>query len=94
VLLAHASATFEREISEGSQDDGPPFNLAAISAIRGDRSACVRWLRKAVEAKWVDYAMVTDGPWFANFRNDAEVVSIVAEVKGRMEEQSLKAQSP
>jgi TolB-like protein/Tfp pilus assembly protein PilF len=91
VLLAHASATFEREISEGSQDDGPPFNMAGISAIRGDRSACVRWLRKAVEAKWVDYAMVTDGPWFANFRNDAEVVSIVAEVKARMEEQLVKA---
>ena len=73
VYLSHALDIYLNEIKNGSADDEPPFYVAAIYAIRGQREEALRWLGRAVESKWIDYAQIEHGPWFVNYRNDPMV---------------------
>ena len=85
VYFAHAMEINLHEIERGSQDDGPLFNIAGIYAIRGNTSQAAFWLKKAVEKQWVDYTMVTHGPWFKSIRNDHEILEITNGVRSRMD---------
>ncbi len=66
VYLSHALELNLNEIKNGSQDKNLPFHIAAIYAIRGQREQALKWLKKAIDAKWIDYAQLQHGPWFPN----------------------------
>ena len=70
IYLSHALELNLNEVKRGSQDDDPPFNIAAIYAIQGNRTQSLQWLQKAIDMKWIDYAQVEYGPYFASFRSD------------------------
>lgn len=60
------------EIRKGSLDDDPPFYIAGIYAIRGQREESLTWLKKAIDSKWIDYEQIVHGPWFIKYQNDPD----------------------
>jgi TolB-like protein/tetratricopeptide (TPR) repeat protein len=90
VLLTHALETYLNEVNRGSQDDEPPFRIAAIYAIRGDKVEMIRWLERAVASNWIDYSQVLFGPWFADFRNDPDLLKTLEPVRLRVQEMRKK----
>lgn len=92
ILLSNALEVNLSEIENGSQDDAPPFNIASIYAIRGKKAETLQWLDKAIAAKWCDYAMVTNGPWFESLRNDPDIIKKIEPVKERMNSLRKKAE--
>ncbi|MBL7849585.1 MAG: hypothetical protein JNN04_01695 [Cyclobacteriaceae bacterium] len=81
LYLSQAKELYLAEIAKGSQDDDPPFNVAAIFAVLGNRDSSLQYLKKAVEMRWIDYIQVEKGPYFARYRTDPGFMQIVAEVK-------------
>jgi TolB-like protein/Tfp pilus assembly protein PilF len=85
VYLSHVLEIQLNEIKNGSLDDDPPFYIAGIYAIRGQRKEALHWLNKAIEANWVDYAQVEHGPWFVKYRNDPDVIAQVEFLRRKAE---------
>jgi TolB-like protein/Flp pilus assembly protein TadD len=92
VFLSHALEINFNEIKNGSQDQSPPFHIAAIYAIRGQRNEALQWLKKAIDANWIDYAQLEHGPWFARYRNDPEVISQIKMLTRKTEEMRKRAE--
>ena len=92
ILLSNALEVFLTEVKKGSQDEAPPFNVAGIHAIRGNKQEALRWLKKAIDAQWVDYAMATHGPWFVNMRNDPAFIEMIDRVKNKMDEMDSRVE--
>jgi TolB-like protein/Flp pilus assembly protein TadD len=93
VYLSHSLELNLKEIKNGSQDKDPPFRIASIYAIRGQREQAIEWLRKAINANWIDYNQLQYGPWFAKYRNDPEVKTQIKILAGKTEEMRKKAES-
>lgn len=85
VYLTRAMDIFMEEIEMESQSTDPPFHIAAIYAIRGNRDKALEWLQKAVDTKWVDYAKFNDGPFFKKYRTDPDFLIKVNYVEKRVE---------
>lgn len=92
VYLSHALEINLNEIKNGSEDKSPLFHIAAIYAIRGQRDLAVQWLKKAIEANWIDYAQLQHGPWFAKYRGDPEVRDQIKLLSRKTEEMRKKAE--
>ncbi len=92
VYLSHALELNLNEIKNGSQDKDPLFHIAAIYAIRGQREQALKWLKKAIDAKWIDYAQLQYGPWFSKYRSDPEVMARIKMLEGKTEEMRKKAE--
>ncbi len=86
VLLTHALETNLKEMDRGSQDDETPFRIAAIHAILGHKKEMLDWLRKAIDAKWIDCTQVQYGPWFASYRTDRDLEILLKPVQERLTE--------
>ncbi len=70
--------------SSKSQDDDNRINIAAVYAIRNQKTEALAWLQKAVEVNWVDYNFTELNPWFDNIRNDPRYRQIVDGVKRKV----------
>lgn len=92
VYLSHALNTNLQEVKNGSQDDDPPFYIAGIYAIRGQRDQSLEWLSKAIDANWIDYAEFNNSPWFKQYRMDPEFVALVDTVKKKVQAMRRKAE--
>ena len=92
VYLSHALETNLDEIKNGSQDKNPPFHIAAIYAIRGQRTEALQWLKKAIDANWIDYAQLQHGPWFEKYRTDPEVMALIKMLTRKTEEMRKRAE--
>ena len=92
VYLSHALDTNLKEVANGSQDDDPPFYIAGIYAIKGERARSLEWLSKAVAANWIDYAEFENSPWFKQYRNDPEFVSLIYGVKKKVQAMRQKVE--
>jgi len=92
VYLSHSLEINLNEIKNGSQDKNPPFHIAAIYAIRGQRDEALKWLRKAIDANWIDYAQLQHGPWFVKYRDDPEVVAQIKMLTRKTEEMRKRAE--
>ena len=86
VYLSHAMEIQQDEINKGSQSPGPPFYVAGIYAIRGNREQSLTWLQKAIDTNWMDYVQVTHGPWFSRFKTDPAFIEKVDVVRKKTEE--------
>ena len=91
IYLSHSLEINLNEIKNGSQDKNIPFNIAGIYAIRGQREEALRWLTKAIEADWIDYAQLQHGPWFINYRKDPDMIAQVHMLSRKTEEMRQKA---
>jgi TolB-like protein/Flp pilus assembly protein TadD len=91
VYLSHALEINLSEIEISPQDDDPPFYIAGIYAIRGQRELALQYLDKAIEANWIDYAQVQHGPWFVKYRNDPEVIAKVETLRRKSDVMRKKA---
>lgn len=92
VLLTHALEMNQNEMLRGSQDDEMPFRIAAVHAIREQKTEMLYWLSKAIEARWVDCTQVTHGPWFSNYRNDKDLLDLLKPVKDRLNQMRKEAE--
>jgi TolB-like protein/Flp pilus assembly protein TadD len=92
VLLSHALEINLSEIKNGSQDKNPPFHIAAVYAIRGQRDEALKWLKKAIDANWIDYAQLQYGPWFIKYRGDPEVKAQIRMLTRKTGEMRKKAE--
>jgi TolB-like protein/Flp pilus assembly protein TadD len=91
ILLTNALEVNMEEINSGSLDRAFPFHIAGVYAIRGKQEEAIKWLDRAIKVNWIDYAMITHGPWFANMRDNPELLKRVDELKRMMDE--LKTQA-
>lgn len=91
VQLSNSLSVFLKTIEEGSQDDDPPLNLAAIYAIKNDKQEAIKWFNKAVSANWLDYGFTDICPWFDNIRNEPAYKQQVTTVKKKIEVMRKKA---
>jgi TolB-like protein/Flp pilus assembly protein TadD len=93
VYLSHAMENNLAEIQNGSKSFEPRFYIAGIYAIRGNKKESLRWLQKAIDLNWVDYAKVVDGPYFAKFKTDPDFIAKVNSVRKKTQEMLEKARS-
>jgi TolB-like protein/Flp pilus assembly protein TadD len=92
VLLTTALELNLAAINQGSLDRSFPFNIAGLYAIRGKPYEAINWLDKAIAVKWMDYAMITHGPWFVSMREHPELRKRVDMLKTRMEQMRKEAE--
>jgi len=92
VYLSHALEINLNEIKNGSQDKNPPYHIAAIYAIRGQREQSLQWLKKAIDANWIDYTQIQHGPWFVKYREDPEVKEQIKMLSEKTEEMRKKTE--
>lgn len=93
ILLSNAFEINKAEIDNGSLDRAFPFNMAGICAIQRKPDEAIRWLDQAISVNWIDYAMLTHGPWFASMRDHPELLKRVDRLKQKMEQMKKKALS-
>lgn len=81
------------DLSQGVETCLAPFDIARISAVKGDTDEALRWLKKAIDAGWRSYQFCLIDPLFTNVRNDARFTSMMGQVRtlvetmrGRVEE--------
>ena len=92
VYLSHALEINLNEIKKGSQDKNPLFHIAAVYAIRGQRDEALQWLKKAIDANWIDYAQLQHGPWFVRYRKDPDILAQIKMLSRRTEEMRKRAE--
>ena len=91
VYLSHAMENNLYEISNGSKSFDPPFYIASIYAIRGNKEQSLIWLEKAIDLNWIDHAKIVHGPYFAKFKTDPDVLKILDRVREKTETMKAKA---
>jgi TolB-like protein/Tfp pilus assembly protein PilF len=92
VYLSHVLEINLNEIELRPQDDDPPFYIASIYAIRGQRELALQWLDRAIEANWIDYAQLQHAPWFIKYRNDPAVIERINSLQKKTAAMRQKAQ--
>jgi serine/threonine protein kinase len=87
-----ARAMFDRSIQEdekalagGDEWYAIPFDLACVHAVRGEKQEAIRWLRKAVDAGWMETAIAKKDPLLDTLRKDPEFLNVLAQVESRVE---------
>ena len=93
VYLSHVMENNLQEISNGSKSFEPPFYIASIYAIRGNKEQSLLWLQKAIDLNWIDHAKIVHGPYFEKFRADPDVLKIVDQLRKKCETMRAKASS-
>jgi TolB-like protein/Flp pilus assembly protein TadD len=54
----------EKFLAQGDEMWDPPYNIAAINAIQGNKKEAYLWLQKAIDAGWRDYRIASIDPVF------------------------------
>ncbi len=91
VYLNHAMENNLYEIKNGSKSFDPPFYIASIYAIRGNKEQSLNWLQKAIDLNWVDYAKIINGPYFAKFKTDPDFLKKVEDLRKKIDGMLAKA---
>jgi eukaryotic-like serine/threonine-protein kinase len=80
-LWTEAAASAERGIAQGREGFGPPMELAAISAIRGDTGKALDWLERGYRAGFKDAVILSLDPFFQSLRQEARYRAVVTQMK-------------
>lgn len=91
VYLSHALESNLHAIESGSRSFEPPFYVASIHAIRGNKQQSLNWLRKAIELNWIDHAKVIHGPYFARLKNDPDLLMMIGKVRMKTDSMRMRA---
>jgi adenylate cyclase len=73
-----------REIQRGMDVPAARYNLAAVSAIQGEKAEALRWLEEAVELGWSDHIWLSRDPLLENLRDDVRFQRLVERNRQRM----------
>lgn len=92
VLLSHTLELNLQEVNRGSQDDDPPFMIAAVYAILDKKTESLEWLQKAINANWLDYDQIAHNPWFENIRQEPGYLKIMKDLRKRLDTMRKKAE--
>ena len=76
----------QKQLEEGNESPGIPFDVATIYAIQGNKAEAYRWLQKAIDAGWRDYRWALIDPKLENLRNDEKFKEMMAEMKAKVDE--------
>lgn len=92
VYLNHAVENNLYEVNKGSKSFEPPFYLACVYSIKGNREKSLEWLKRAVDMQWIDYAKFYHGPHFKRYQNDPEFLALMERVKSKV--QAMRSSIP
>jgi TolB-like protein/Tfp pilus assembly protein PilF/tRNA A-37 threonylcarbamoyl transferase component Bud32 len=91
--LEHARKMFARsleraneELAQGNEDCEVPYDLAVINALQGNKVEAYDRLQQAIDAGWRNYDRLERSPFLESLRGDERFETIVAGLKGKMEE--------
>ena len=90
VYLLQAFENNMSEIKRGSKNYDPPFYIAAIYAIKGEKDQSLFWLQKAIDSNWVDIAKVKHGPFFEQYKSNANFISKLEQVEKKIDQMKSK----
>jgi len=69
-LLDRVAASARTALETRAEDSGPPWQLAAVAAVRGDKPEARRWFARAIEAGHRDVEWDRWDPLFESLRDD------------------------
>ncbi len=76
----------KRAIEKGNENPGVPINIAIINSIQGKKSEAYKWLEKAIDAGWRQYAWSLKDPLLENLHSDDQFQKMMAKVKNMVDE--------
>ncbi|MBA2243879.1 MAG: protein kinase, partial [Gemmatimonadetes bacterium] len=85
-LFAEYEELAREAIAHGDPFPFHPYGLAAMHAIRGQRSEAMRWLETAFSAGFVDHWLLLHDPLLAELRGTPEFQQYAARVKARVDQ--------
>ena len=86
-LLDEIRGLLENSIRRGSEAPNARYELAAVAAAEGKPTEAFDWLHKAIDLGWRDYRFTQRDPMLESLRQDRQFPMIIADMKGRVEEQ-------
>jgi tetratricopeptide (TPR) repeat protein len=86
VRFEKSASMDQEEIAQGTEASDPYYDLAAISAIQGNKQEAYKWLQKAIDFGWVDYQFSLNDPLFENLRQDQRFQQMMAQLETKMAE--------
>ena len=86
-LLGESRSGHEKAIERGSELSAVRYELATINAAEGKGRAALEWLQKAIDLGWRDYRYAQRDPMLESLRGDARFVTMIADMKAKVEEQ-------
>jgi tetratricopeptide (TPR) repeat protein len=84
-LFARSLKHDEKELEQGNEDSGVPYDIAEIYAIQGNKAEAYKWLQKAIDAGWRGYRWAATDPLLENLRNDDKFKRMMADVKAMVD---------
>jgi adenylate cyclase len=91
ILLSQTLSLYLKTIDEGSQDNNLYYNVAAIYSIQNKKKEALNWMQKAIDAKWVDFAIAEKNVWFDNIRTDPQFKQMISSLKLKIAEMKKRA---
>jgi TolB-like protein/Flp pilus assembly protein TadD/predicted Ser/Thr protein kinase len=85
-MFARSLKHDEKELEQGNEDSGVPYDIAEIHAIQGNRAEAYKWLQKAIDAGWRTYRWAMTDPLLENLRGDDKFKQMIADVKAMVDE--------
>ena len=85
-MLEYSMKLDQETLEQGSQWWGVSYDMAAIRAIRNEKSECYRLLNKAIDDGFRFYPWLSVDPLFENLRDDQQFKDILAQLEKSIKE--------
>jgi len=59
--------------------------------MQGNQAGAIIWIKRAIDAKWHDIAMIENIPWFHLLKSNPNYLRTVANLKSRIQKMSRDA---
>ncbi len=89
-LLDRSAGIDHTQLDAGSEIFTPAYDLAAVSALRGNSDEAFMWLQKAFDAGWRDYHLFSADPVFESLRNDPRFAKLVSSAKSKVDDMKVQ----
>jgi hypothetical protein len=86
-----ALAAARRELADGHDGPTPSFEIAAISAARGDTAAALSWLERSYRAGNRSPAILKRDPFFAGLRGNSQFRQLIERMEADLAEMRARA---
>ena len=81
MLLDAALTSAQQELRNGNEDPGVRMEIAAIYALREDRSHALEWMNAAYDGGWRWYRETARDPMLASLKDDPQFQAILGKMK-------------
>jgi tetratricopeptide (TPR) repeat protein len=90
-LIAEALGEAEADMEDGADDMFTPFNIASVYGLQGEKDLACSWLRKSIDAGWLNYLALMNDPLFECLHEDARFKDMMTELKAAVDEMRARA---